>query len=236
MPEWWSVACFWQKEFLLVERQMVEWRQDVCPVTVHLNWRVGTRARLCGPGVSSVAPDGVLRAEQRRRDAESRTHSHSLVPQSCVPGEPTVFSLAPGQPHLTHIPTFLPHLSATLCSKPAKASLANLACKSLIQTACPLSSAGWLMCSDVWGQRAEIRIWPARQPTLHFLWSTLMVFNSAAAASCQRQAPLGGGWSHVCADLLVRGEAGEYWWHRDWHPGLTAHTEPRGEPLLQRCP
>lgn len=33
-----------------------------------------------------------------------------------------------------------------------------------------------------------------------------MVFNSAEAASCQRQVPLGGGWSHVDAALLV--EAG----------------------------
>ena len=55
--------------------------------------------------------------------------THPLLPLSCVPREPTASSLAPGQPHLTHIP------ASSLASRLLCASLANLACKSLIQTA-----------------------------------------------------------------------------------------------------
>lgn len=153
------------------------------------------------------AQDGVHQAELRRWAGDSQPLLRATVVSTWGANR-----LLPGTWAATSNPH--PHLpSSPLCcsvqwAEPAKASLANLACKSLIQTACPLSSAGWLMCSDVWGQQAEIRIWPARQPTLHFLWSTLMVFNSAEAASCQRQTLLGGGWSHVYGDLLVRGEAG----------------------------
>lgn len=34
----------------------------MCPVIVCLNWRVGKRGMMCGPGVGSVAPNGVLGA------------------------------------------------------------------------------------------------------------------------------------------------------------------------------
>ena len=55
MPEWWSVACFWEKEFLLVERPTVEWKAKCVPLIVHLNWLAGSGERMCGPAVGSVA-------------------------------------------------------------------------------------------------------------------------------------------------------------------------------------
>lgn len=114
----------------------------MCPVIVHLNWGASKTGRMCGLGVGSSATDGVHPVELRWV-GDSRTHNTPWCQSHVYLGNqqpPPGTRAATSKLH--------PHLSASLLScsvqqaEPAKASLANIACKSLVQTACPLSSAG----------------------------------------------------------------------------------------------